>query len=445
MTIYNGDKLIITGGGRMLNRYNRPGILMTCRDNDWYNFDEDVVNKRTNELMKTDVGDYVCIAVDPDDENHCYIGSYGEGVVELKNNEFVNLFSMNNSTLESALPETDYAKSFVRIGALAFDRNRNLWVVNVNVKNLINVLKPDGNWVSLYYPGISYADKTDKILITSRGHKWMNIPYDNAGIFVFDDKGTIDDTSDDTYNFFTTLKDGQSGTGGTIAASQYLSMAEDKLGTIWVGTNLGLLKCTFPARAIENPELLTFTRLVRGREGDNAYFLNGESVTAIAVDADNNKWIGTGNSGVFLINEDGSETIYDFTAENSPLLSNVIQSIAINNNTGEVFFGTDKGLVSFNSGVKSGSAAFSNVYAFPNPVRPDFDDKVTIVGLSNNTNVKITDISGHLIYQAKVVGNQLVWNCRNISGSRVATGIYLVIASTSDASESVVTKIAVVK
>jgi hypothetical protein len=163
------------------------------------------------------------------------------------------------------------------------------------------------------------------------------------------------------------------------------------------------------------------------------------------VDADNNKWIGTGSSGVFLINEEGSETIYDFTTENSPLLSNTIQSIAINNNTGEVFFGTDKGLVSFNSGVKSGSTIFSNVYAYPNPVRPDFDDKVTITGLSNNANVKITDISGHLIYQAKILGNQLVWNCRNLSGNRVATGIYLVIASTSDVSESIVTKIAVVK
>jgi hypothetical protein len=287
-----------------------------------------------------------------------------------------------------------------------------------------------------------HSDKIDKILITSRGHKWINAPYGNAGIFVLDDKGTIDDTTDDTYNFFSTFRDAQSSTGGTIAASQYLSMAEDKTGAIWVGTNTGLMKCTAPSRAIDNPEQLSFSRMIR--DGD-AYFLNGESVTAIAVDNDNNKWIGTGNSGVFLINEDGSETIYDFTKENSPLLSNVIQSIAINNETGEVFIGTDKGLVSFDSGVKSGSSKFSDVYAFPNPVRPDFNDKVTITGLSNNTNVKITDINGNLIFQNKAVGNQLVWNCRNFSGNRVATGIYLVIAATSDASESVVTKIAVVK
>jgi hypothetical protein len=441
MTVHN-DKLLITGGGRMLNRYNRPGTLMTYRDDNWYNFDENTVNRKTMELIGVTVEDYMCIAVAPDDDNHYYIATYGEGVVELKDNEFVNIFHLHNSTLASAVPGN---KNYVRTGSLAFDKNKNLWVVNSNVQNIINVLKSDGTWRSLYYPPISNADKVDKILITSRGHKWVNVPYDKAGILVFDDKGTIDDISDDTYNFFSTFRDAQSATGGVISASQYLSMAEDKSGVIWVGTNIGLLKCSFPSRAIDNPDELSFSRLVRGGEGDNAYFLNGESVTAIAVDADNNKWIGTGNSGVFLINEDGSETIYDFTAENSPLLSNAIQSIAIHNRTGEVFFGTDKGLVSFNSGVKSGSAVFSNVYAFPNPVRPDFDDKVTITGLSNNTNVKITNISGNLIYQAKAVGNRLVWNCRNLSGNRVATGIYLVIASTPDASESIVTKIAVVR
>jgi ligand-binding sensor domain-containing protein len=383
------------------------------------------------------------VAVDPDDENHCYIGTYGDGVVELKDGEFVNLYTTGNSSLESIYPGTGGEKNYVRIGGLVFDKNKNLWIVNSNVKDIVKVLKPDGSWSSLYYQQVSYADKVDKILITSRGHKWLNVPYDNAGILVFDDKGTLDDASDDTYNFFNAFRDASS--GNMINASQYLSMAEDKTGAIWVGTNIGLLKCTNPSQAVNNPDQLVFSRPIRGQEGDNAYFLNGESVTAIAIDADNNKWIGTGNSGVFLISEDGSETIYDFTAENSPLLSNAIQSIAVNNTTGEVFFGTDKGLVSFNSGVKSGSAVFSNVYAFPNPVRPDFDDKVTITGLSNNTNLKITDISGNLIYQAKVVGNQLVWNCRNLSGNRVATGIYLVIASTEDASESVVTKIAVVK
>jgi ligand-binding sensor domain-containing protein len=443
MTMYKDDKLLITGGGRLLNRYSRPGVFMIYRDNNWYNFDENIVNQHTLNLLNTKVMDYMCVAVDPDDEEHYYIATYGEGVVEIKNSEFVNIFNLNNSTLESALPnEPVYNKNFVRIGSCVFDKNKNLWIVNSQARDIIKVLKSDGSWSSLYYRQISYADKVDKIMITSRGHKWVNVPYNNAGIFVFDDRGTIDDVSDDICNFFTAFKDAQNNAGGMIIASQYLSMAEDRTGTVWIGTNTGLLKCTSPAQAIDNPELLAFSRLVR--DGD-AYFLNGESVTAIAVDADNNKWIGTGNSGVFLINDDGSETIYDFTAENSPLLSNTIQSIAINSKTGEVFFGTDKGLVSFNSGIKSGSAVFSDVYAFPNPVRPDFNDKVTITGLSNNTNVKITDISGVLIYQAKAVGNRIVWNCHNLSGNRVATGIYLVIASTPNASESVVTKIAVVK
>ncbi|MDR1814154.1 MAG: T9SS type A sorting domain-containing protein [Tannerella sp.] len=219
-------------------------------------------------------------------------------------------------------------------------------------------------------------------------------------------------------------------------------MVEDLSGTVWIGTNIGLLRCGTPSRAIENPEQLSCSRLIRDSE---AYFLSGESVTSLAVDADNQKWIGTATQGVFLINEDGSETIYNFNTDNSPLLSNAITTIAINNETGEVFFGSDKGLVSFKSGVVSGKASFSDVYAFPNPVRPDFSDKVTITGLKNNANVKITDISGNLIYQGRAVGSNMVWNCRSARGERVSSGVYLVIAATSDGAESVVTKIAVVK
>ncbi|MDR1525631.1 MAG: hypothetical protein LBS79_10335 [Tannerella sp.] len=446
MTVFN-DKLLITGGDRMSDRFFRPGTLMIYENDTWYNFDESAANAEIRKLIGNDSRDYMGVAVDPDDENHYFIATYGEGIIELKDNEFVKLHNMDNSTLMSCVSSTEngvlkYDPTYVRIGSVCFDKDKNLWSTNSLVKNAINVLKANGEWVSLYYSDLNNADKIDKILITSRGHKWVNVPYDNAGIFVLDDNGTIDDTSDDKFHFFSAFRDAQSSTGSSIPANQYICMAEDRSGTIWIGTNIGLIKCSTPSRAIDNPEQLSFSRLVRDGE---AYFLSGESVTAIAIDADNQKWIGTANQGVFLINEDGSETIYNFNTDNSPLLSNTIKSIAINNHTGEVFFGSDNGLVSFSSGIKSGTAPFSDVYAFPNPVRPEFVDKVTVTGLTNNATVKITDVNGNLIYQGRAIGNQLVWNCRNSSGNRVATGIYLVIASTSDASESVVTKIAVVK
>lgn len=437
MTIDN-DRLLITGGDRADARSWRPGTFMIYENNEWYNFDEEIANKEIRKLTGDGSWDYMGVAVDPDDKTHYYIATYGEGIIELKDNEFVNLYNTDNSPLESAIKGS---LNYIRIGSVCFDKNKNLWAINCNARNAINVLKSNGEWASLYYsPLLNHTEKIDKMLITSKGHKWINVPYDNAGIFVLDDNNTIDDTSDDKYEFFSTFKDPQR---NTIPAGEYLCMAEDKNGTIWIGTNIGVLKCSTPSNAINNPNNLTCSRLTRDGE---AYFLSGESVTAIAVDADNQKWIGTGTQGVFLINEDGSETIYNFNTSNSPLLSNTINSIAINDKTGEVFFGTANGLISYNNGVTSGSKPFSDVYAFPNPVRPDFNDKVTITGLTNNANVKITDINGNLIYQARAVGNQLIWNCRNSSGNRVATGVYLVLAATSDdASESVVTKIAIIK
>jgi hypothetical protein len=447
MTVSDDRKLIVAGGDRMVNRFFRPGTLMIYENDEWQNFDESIVDAEVRNLTGNNARDYMGVAVDPDDENHYFIATYGEGIVELKDNTFVKLHNMDNSTLMSAVSYVEdgvvkYNPTYVRIGSVCFDKDKNLWSTNCLVKNAVNVLKANGEWASLYYSDLNDADKIDKILITSGGLKWINVPYDNAGIFVLDDNGTIDNTSDDKFHFFRAFKDAQSSTGDDIPANQYICMAEDRNGAIWIGTDIGLIKCSMPSRALENPEQLSASRLVRDGE---AYFLSGESVTAIAVDADNQKWIGTTNQGVFLINEDGSETIYNFKAENSPLLSNTIKSIAVNNRTGEVFFGTDNGLTSYSSGVRSGVAPFSDVYAFPNPVRPDYNDKVTITGLTNNANVKITDINGNLIFQGRAVGNRLVWNCRNNTGNRVATGVYLVMAATADAAESVVTKIAVVK
>jgi len=437
MTILDNRKLLVAGGDRTTERSWRPGTLMTYENGNWYNFDEMVANRGISPLIGSYSWDYMGVAVDPDDENHYFIPTYGEGVIELRNNEFVKLHNMDNSSLRS----TNGTPNFIRIGSACFDSGKNLWVTNCVTPNTINVLKANGEWVGLYYAPISNVEKVDKILITSRGHKWVNVPFDNAGIFVLDDNNTIDDTSDDRFNFFRAFRDAQN-TGNNLPASEYLCMAEDKKGVMWIGSNIGPLRCSNPVYAIERPENLSCSRLVR--DGD-AYFLSGESVTAIAVDADNQKWIGTSSQGVFLINEDGSETILNFNTDNSPLLSNTINSIVINDETGEVFFGTANGLISYNSGIKSGVAPFSDVYAYPNPVRPEFSDMVTITGLTNNASVKITDLNGNIIYQGRAIGNQMVWNCRNSSGNRVATGVYLVLAATQNASESVVTKIAVVK
>ena len=179
---------------------------------------------------------------------------------------------------------------------------------------------------------------------------------------------------------------------------------------------------------------------------ESDYLLNGVRVNCIAVDGSNQKWIGTNGSGVFLVNADGTEVLENFTTDNSPLPSNTVNSIAVDPQTGQVFFAVDGyGVLSYQGEATEGTEDYSNIHAYPNPVRPDFDDKVIITGLMANSTVKITDVAGNLIYQTRSVGGQVSWDCCNSKGRRVASGIYLVMAATEEGGESVVTKIMVIK
>lgn len=439
---FQQGKLVVGGGGRWSDRKNRPGTVMLYTNNQWMNIDEKEVAKKSGVRFS----DVTSIAVDPKDPDHYYASTWGEGVFEFKDNQFVKLHNRTNSSLASAT--NDQSLNYTRVEGLCFDKKGNLWMTNTAINSCINVLKEDGKWKALTsnpYNVFKNQNLVDKILITSKGHKWVNILRGDISMVVFDDKGTIDDPSDDVVNQFTSFKLNRSN-GEAISVSGYYCMAEDKNGDIWIGTNRGPIICPVPQYAISDPQKVFCTRIIRTNEDNiNSYFLDNAKVTAIAVDGGNRKWLGTEGNGVFLINEDGSETIENFTVENSPLLSNNINSIAINDLTGEVFFGTDNGIISYLSDASEGREDYSEVYAYPNPVRPEFHDQVTITGLMENSNVKITDVGGNIIYQAKSNGGQLTWNCHNRSGNRVASGVYLVLSSTPEAKESVVTKIMVIK
>lgn len=444
----NGDKLYVIGGGRWTNRNLIPGTLMIYDNKKWFNLNETEINMETGNLpnigVPTPVRDYTGITIDPNDQTHYYVSSYGEGVLEFKDNKFQQIFNHKNSTLATIYPRDNPQDQiqyiYVRIGGVTFDKVGNLWITNCGVKDVLHVLKTDGSWKSFYFDNFANIPLADKITITSDNRKWINVPYSTgAGIFIFDDGGTVDDTNDDQFRFIQTFND----TNGTIDVSGYFCVTEDKNGQIWIGTSRGPLIGTNS----KDINKISATRIIRINEenGEPYYFLDGEQINAIAVDGGNRKWIATQNSGVFLVSEDGMETISNFTTANSPLPSNQVNSLTINQLTGEVFIGTEKGLVSYMGEATEGSEDYSNVYAYPNPVRPEYNDRVTIVGLMNDSNVKITDIKGNIIYQGKSAGGTFTWDCRKRGGGRVATGIYLVLSATPEAKESVVTKIMVVK
>ena len=169
--------------------------------------------------------------------------------------------------------------------------------------------------------------------------------------------------------------------------------------------------------------------------------LSTEKINAIAVDGANQKWFATEKSGVFLVSPDGKKEIYHFTEESSPLFSNNVQTLAVNDKTGEVYFGTDRGIVSFRGEATEGGDDFGNVYVFPNPVRENYEGLITVTGLASNVNVKITDISGNLVFETTALGGQAVWDGRNFRGERVHTGVYLVFCTNDDGSKTHVTKL----
>jgi hypothetical protein len=423
-------KLYIAGGGRWTEALNNPGTVMI--------YDTDSL-KWNNLNDVSGFRDATCIAVDPKDDSHYFVSSWGRGLYEFRSGELLQRYNYANSALSTIYPDNDF---YTRVEGVCFDPEGNLWMTNTEVADVLVVRKADGSWAKRSYPAISTPTLADKILIASNGYKWVNLVRANkSGIFVLDDKGTIDNPSDDASHYYSSLTDLQ---GNDIGANQFFCLAEDLIGQVWIGTNRGVYIVSGTSRATEG--VMAGSRIIHTDEyGNPQYFLADERINAIAVDGGNRKWLGTANSGIYLVNEDGSEIIHHFTAGLSPLLSDAIESIAINHHTGEVFIGTDKGLISYMGEATKGSDNYSSVYAYPNPVRPGFDERVIITGLMDNSNVKITDAKGNLIYQGRSAGGQISWDCRNRNGSPVATGVYLVFSSTPEAAESVVSKIAVVR
>ena len=431
---FAANKLLVTGGGKAADRLNTPGTLMVYENGKWYNFDENAISEKTGLPCL----DFMSATVDPADPMHYFVGSWGEGLYEFQNNEFVNLYSFNNSSLQTAI---EGHNRFIRVDGLTFDNNNNLYMVNGGVGDGLSIFINQKAWKKFHYTPLGNSDQ-DRILISHNNQKWFNFfRGGGAGIMVIDDNGTVEDSYDDQYAYSKIFVDQQ---GIAVKATVYLAMAEDQNKLIWVGTDNGPIFFT----SMDQVDLGICNRIISADYNDDGYRpLEGIRITAIAVDGGNRKWMGSAGSGIFILDQSkGSEIMVDnFTSENSFLLSNNINSIAIDNKTGEVFIGTDKGLCSYRSEAIEGLPSYNEVYAFPNPVRPASNNQVVITGLVQNSTVKITDLAGNLIREGISMGGQYLWNCTDRFGVTVKAGIYLVFAATPDGNQGVVTKIMVIK
>ncbi|MGQ7867745.1 type IX secretion system anionic LPS delivery protein PorZ [Sunxiuqinia sp. sy24] len=424
----NGSDLWMTTGGRTgawNNVFNDPQVQL-FRNGSWRAF-----NGWSHKELQG-FHDLVTVAVDPVNADHVFLGSWGGGVVEFQGSEFVNRYTQFNSSLQTALPG-DSNPNYVRIGGMAFDSKNNLWITNSLVGKPLSVFTSDGNWESYELDGLGGID-VGEIVLTANDDQWIILPR-GRDLYVRKADGSAGKhlqlvayfNNGDREEFF--------------RMNDVYSIAVDQDNAVWVGTSQGVAVYFDPETIWEQSPFYASQPGLDLDDGIYHPLLRGQTVTAIAVDGANRKWLGTKSSGVFLVSEDGQTELKSFNESNSPLLSNTIQSIVINDQSGEVFFATPEGLIAYRGEATKGGSEYADVYAFPNPVREDYEDDIVITGLITDTDIKITDITGNLVFQTTSLGGQAIWDGKNLHGSRVSTGVYVVFGNDKSGERIFTTKI----
>ncbi|MCP9610535.1 two-component regulator propeller domain-containing protein [Coprobacter tertius] len=442
LLVNNGKLYVNSYGVNYMNTVQRiNGNISILENGKWTNIDA----RNVPVFIKTD--ETFCtlsnIAVDPDNDNIFYVGTWLEGLYKFNNNEVETTYNATNSPIQQ---KNNHWQT--NVGGVTFDKNKNLWMSNFAENSSLLVLKKDGTWVKLVYNDIKDQQYMNTIFIPEKSKtKWIisnrdvNISYRDK-IMALNDNGTLENNNDDITRTFTSFTDQD---GKQIENPNIICITEDKDGKLWIGTDQGPIVINNPDNFNSSDFHCNRVKIARNDGTNDAdLLLSNDYIHRIAIDGGNRKWIATASSGVYLLSEDGTETIQHFTTQNSPLPSNTVYNIAIDPNSGEVYFATTEGLAMYRSDAIEPKEDFSNVYAFPNPVRPDFTGWITITGLQEKSLVKITDVSGNLIYQNYSEGGQLAWNGRTPDGNRVKTGIYLVFAANKEGKQGVVTKIMVV-
>ena len=417
----SGDQLWVAPGGysRTWAKNWIPGGVFYYTDNEWHN-----INKSNTKAFDT-ISDIVSLAIDPTNNSKVYVGSYHKGILEFDNFKLSNIYDTKNSSLGEL-----NGYGYVYITGMDFDSKNNLWIANSGTENMLSVKTNSNNWFSFNIGSVNIS----RLMVDANNYKWILTREGN--FIVFNDNNTISNTNDDIYKTITTAK----GQGGLPAEANCMTI--DKNGTVWVGTNDGLAQFHSTSRIFKQGVNYDASRILVPRNdgsGQADYLLSGESVLSICVDDANNLWVGTKN-GAFYISNNGLTEYHHFTQDNSPLLSNNITDIAITKH-GDVFFGTDKGIISLRGRATEGKNTNSKVVVYPNPVRQGYSGVVGIKNLVTNSLVKITTVDGSFVTHLYSEGGQAVWDCTTINGDKVAPGVYLIFITDESGKETFATKI----
>ena len=439
-SVFLNGKLYTTGGYFLsgMNDYNYPGTIQVYDGNDWMIYEDNLSEKTGYPYL-----DINCISVDPTDETHVYAGGRC-GLYEFKDGRLLNYYNKDNSPLRPAIDRgTELGNDYVLINGIQFDQAGNLVVLNSQAKgtNML-LLSKDHTWTSYHQ---ELLDNSDGISLSGL----RSMFFDSRGLLWFVNTSWMDQSvccynpsTDELFKYSNWVNQD----GISYSLTFVNSVCEDKEKNIWVGTNMG----PFMIKSSEvGQEDVTFyqIKVPRNDGTDYAdYLLYGVNISHIAVDGGNRKWFATNGAGAFLIGADNITQISNFKEDNSYLLSNTISSIAVNPKTGKVYFLTEKGLCSYQGDATEPSEEMTkdNVYAYPNPVTPDYTGLITITGLTYDADVKITSSNGALIAQGRSNGGMFTWDGNDRQGRRVASGIYFVLTTTSDGNSGTVCRIAVI-
>lgn len=419
------------GGSNLAPSYQHPSMSWFMH-NQWHYNAYDFLNFNPNRATY----DLVNVAINPNNESEWFIASWGNGLFRCIDQRPVEQFNVTNSLLDST------SNGNIYVSGLGFDSKGNLWMTNSQCSKMLKMREPNGTWheyniTSGVLTSTFNGVVAKHLLVDSRNYKWATFPRDDSfnkyHLIAFYEGDTYDNTGDDKFARV------DMNIAATVNSSTVNCLAEDLDGKIWIGTDKGVKVINYPGKIFSGD---AYPRnILLEQDGYTSVLLEFEEVTAIAVDGANRKWIGTSKAGVFLMSEDGQEQLLHFTTEDCPLFSNQITAINVDQFSGEVYFGTSKGLVSYRGDAIKGYDTYEkHQLVYPNPVQHGYTGPVAVKGMKEHSLCKITDAAGDLIWQGYSFGGQLIWNCQDHFGNRPATGVYYVMSSDEEGKEKVVAK-----
>ena len=438
MKMHNGRLYTVGGGWYQMDNYQRPGTIQVMNSNqEWTIYQDDITP-----AFASSYRDVNAIAIDPLNENHVMVASCS-GLYEFMNGQFVKNYTQGNTDYFESAADNG-SPNYVRTDGIVYDQQGKLYCLNSGSSTAIIMRDAAGTWSGLMdnvlidQPNKSMRGIIGSI-IDSRGLLWfVNKHSDHPSFYAFNPQDETIVRFDRFVN-----QDGSS-LGDYVVVN---CICEDLNGNIWIGTNIGPVYITTNEMSDNSLGVIQY-KVPRNDGTDYAdYLLAGNEITCMAVDKAGRKWFGTNGNGVYLISADNNTQEQHFTTDNSKLLSNTIESIAINDQTGEVFFGTERGLCSYVSDATQTNTEMTkdNVWAYPNPVTPEYNGLITVTGLTLNADVKILSANGALVAEGRSNGGSFTWDGNDQKGRRVASGVYMVVTATSDGNKGTVCKIAIVR